>query len=84
MKITYYGHSCFGIELKGKHLLFDPFISPNPLLPGTGVSAETVKADFLITRDKDLLSLPKNKWKVTEIITPEVLLHLLRTKKLIK
>lgn len=46
--------------------------------------AETVKADYLITRDKDLLSLPNSAWKVTKIITPEVLLPLLRTKKLIK
>lgn len=46
--------------------------------------AETAKADYLITRDKDLLSLPKSAWKVTKIITPEVLLPLLRTKKLIK
>jgi L-ascorbate metabolism protein UlaG (beta-lactamase superfamily) len=27
MKITYYGHSCFAAEIKGKHLLFDPFIT---------------------------------------------------------
>lgn len=45
---------------------------------------ETVKADFLITRDNDLLSLPKNTWKVTKIMKPEVFLHLLRTKKLIE
>ena len=45
--------------------------------------AETVKADYLITRDKDLLSLPNNTWKVTKIITPEAFLPLLRTKKLI-
>lgn len=25
MKITYYGHSCFGVETGGKHLFFDPF-----------------------------------------------------------
>ena len=45
--------------------------------------AETVKADNLITRDKDLLDLPNNAWKVTKIITPEVFLPLLRTKKLL-
>lgn len=45
--------------------------------------AETTKADYLITRDKDLLSLPKSAWKVTKIITPEAFLPLLRTKKLI-
>lgn len=46
--------------------------------------AETVKADYLITRDKDLLSLPKSAWKITKIITPETFLPLLRTKKFIK
>lgn len=46
--------------------------------------AETVKADYLITRDKDLLSLPDSRWKITRILTPEVLLSLLRTKKFIK
>lgn len=48
MKISYYGHSCFGIEIKGKHLLFDPFITYNPLIDGTNVSAETVKADYIL------------------------------------
>ena len=31
MKYTYYGHACFGIEVAGKHLLFDPFIRENEL-----------------------------------------------------
>ena len=31
MKVTYFGHSCFMVEVKGKKLLFVPFISPNPL-----------------------------------------------------
>ncbi len=31
MNITYYGHSCFGVQMAGKNLLFDPFISPNEL-----------------------------------------------------
>lgn len=44
--------------------------------------AEAVKADYLVTRDKDLLSLPKNVLKITKIITPEAFLPLLRTKKL--
>ncbi len=30
MKITYYGHSCFQVDVAGKKLLFDPFITPNP------------------------------------------------------
>ncbi|MGD0710877.1 MAG: metal-dependent hydrolase [Bacteroidales bacterium] len=31
MNIKYYGHSCFEAVVKGKKLLFDPFISGNPL-----------------------------------------------------
>jgi L-ascorbate metabolism protein UlaG (beta-lactamase superfamily) len=46
MKITYYGHSCFGVEIKGKHLLFDPFITPNPL--ATKVKVGEIKADYIL------------------------------------
>jgi len=45
MKVTYYGHSCFAVELGGKHLLFDPFITPNPL--ASEVKVDTVQADFI-------------------------------------
>ncbi len=31
MKFTYYGHACFEVEVNNKTLLFDPYISPNPL-----------------------------------------------------
>ena len=31
MKVTYYGHSCFGLETQGIDLLFDPFITGNEL-----------------------------------------------------
>ena len=46
MNITYYGHSCFGVEIKGKHLLFDPFISSNEL--ARNIDANTVKADYIL------------------------------------
>ncbi len=46
MKITYYGHSCFGVEIKGKHLLFDPFISPNPL--ASDIKIDEIKADYIL------------------------------------
>jgi L-ascorbate metabolism protein UlaG (beta-lactamase superfamily) len=29
MKITFYGHASIGIEVGGKHILVDPFISAN-------------------------------------------------------
>ncbi|MCS7074830.1 MAG: metal-dependent hydrolase, partial [Bacteroidia bacterium] len=47
MKITYYGHSCFGIALEsGKHLLFDPFISGNEL--AKEVQLDTIPADYIL------------------------------------
>lgn len=46
MKVTFYGHSCFGVEAGGKRLLFDPFIRPNPL--AGEVRVETIPADFIL------------------------------------
>ncbi len=45
MKFTYYGHSCFAVEASGKHLLFDPFITPNPL--AREVDVDAVPADYI-------------------------------------
>ncbi len=47
MKVTYYGHSCFGLENNGTHILFDPFISPNELAKGK-VDVEAIKADYML------------------------------------
>ena len=46
MKFTYYGHACFAVQANGKTLLFDPFISPNPLAKKIDVSK--VAADFIL------------------------------------
>lgn len=46
MKIKYYGHSCFSVEIKGKHLLFDPFISPNPL--AAHIDVNQIAADYIL------------------------------------
>ena len=46
MKFTYYGHACFAVQAGGKNLLFDPFISPNPLAKKIDVSK--VAADFIL------------------------------------
>lgn len=46
MKVTYYGHACMGVETAGKHLLFDPFISGNPL--ASGIKVDSIKADILL------------------------------------
>ena len=46
MKFTYYGHACFAVQAGGKSILFDPFISPNPLAKKIDVSK--VAADFIL------------------------------------
>ena len=46
MKITYYGHSCFAVEIKGKTILFDPFITPNEL--AKDIDIESIKPDFIL------------------------------------
>lgn len=46
MKFTYYGHSCFNVDVKGKKLLFDPFISPNELAAQVDVSK--IEADYIL------------------------------------
>lgn len=46
MKFTYYGHACFSVEAGGKTLLFDPFISPNPL--AKEIDVKKVAADFIL------------------------------------
>lgn len=45
MKFTYFGHSCFSIEVKGKHLLFDPFIADNEL--ASEIDVDKIKADYI-------------------------------------
>ncbi len=45
MKIVYYGHSSFAAEINGKHLLFDPFVTQNPL--AEAVDIKKIKADYI-------------------------------------
>lgn len=46
MKVTYYGHACFGVEVGTKTLLFDPFIADNEL--AKAVDKRTVPADYIL------------------------------------
>lgn len=46
IKITYYGHACFGMEIKGKNILFDPFISGNEL--AKDIDIHSIKADYIL------------------------------------
>ena len=46
MKITFYGHACVGIEVSGKHILVDPFITGNP--KASNIDINTLKADYIL------------------------------------
>lgn len=46
MKITFYGHSSFGVEINGKHILFDPFISPNE--KAAKINIDEIPADYIL------------------------------------
>jgi len=52
MEIKYLGHSCFLVNINGINILFDPFISDNPL--ASEIDIKTIPADFiLITHGHD-------------------------------
>lgn len=46
MKITFYGHACVGIEVSGKHILIDPFISGNE--KASHIDINNLKADYIL------------------------------------
>jgi L-ascorbate metabolism protein UlaG (beta-lactamase superfamily) len=47
MNFTYYGHSCFTVEVKGTKLLFDPFITPNELANKV-IDVDSIEADYIL------------------------------------
>ncbi len=46
MKVIFYGHSCFSVQVSGKTLLFDPFITPNSLASHIDISS--IPADVIL------------------------------------
>lgn len=46
MKITFYGHASLGIEVAGKHIIVDPFITGNP--KAAAIDINTLKADYIL------------------------------------
>lgn len=46
MKVTYLGHASFLIETGGKKLIFDPFISANPLVKD--IDVDKLKTDYVL------------------------------------
>lgn len=47
MKITFYGQNCLGLEIKGKHILVDPFITQNPLAKDK-ININDLQADYIL------------------------------------
>ncbi|NVK51667.1 MAG: metal-dependent hydrolase [Flavobacteriaceae bacterium] len=46
MNITFYGHASFGIEIQGKHILIDPFISGNP--KASHIDINQLQANYIL------------------------------------
>lgn len=46
MKITYLGHASLSVEVAGKHLIVDPFITPNEL--AKGIDINSLQADYIL------------------------------------
>ncbi len=46
MKITFYGHASLGIEVAGKNILVDPFITGNPM--ASHIDINSLKADYIL------------------------------------
>jgi L-ascorbate metabolism protein UlaG (beta-lactamase superfamily) len=63
MRVNYFGHSCFQLEVEGKKLLFDPFITENPL--AGSIDVKSIQADYILVSHghwdhvADLISLAK-------------------------
>ena len=45
MKLTFYGHSCFLVEINNKKILFDPFITYNEL--AKDIDVNKIEADYI-------------------------------------
>jgi L-ascorbate metabolism protein UlaG (beta-lactamase superfamily) len=75
MKITYYGHAAIGVEFGGKQLLFDPFISGNPI--ATSVNVDLIPADYVLVSHghqdhiQDMVRIAK-RTKATVISNAEI------------
>ena len=46
MKITFYGHACFGLSFNGVNILTDPFIRPNEL--AKNIDIEQINPDYIL------------------------------------
>lgn len=75
MKYTYYGQSCFLLETSSAKLLFDPFISGNPL--AKHIKVAEIAADYILVSHghgdhvADLVDIAK-RTKAKVICMPEI------------
>lgn len=46
MQFTFYGQSCFSVTIKGKNILFDPFITQNP--KAKHIDVNSIQADYIL------------------------------------
>ncbi len=46
MELTNYGHSCVSVKMNGKNILFDPFVSGNPLAGELDI--QKIPADYIL------------------------------------
>ena len=75
MKLTYYGHSCFAVEIEGKAILFDPFITANPL--AKNINVNDISPDYIFLSHghgdhiSDVLSIAK-RTKATCVAPAEI------------
>jgi len=46
MKITFYGHASLGLEISGKHIIVDPYITANP--KAAHIDINEIKADYIL------------------------------------
>lgn len=75
MEFCYYGHACFSVCAGGKNILFDPFISGNPL--ARDIDIQKIKADYILISHghgdhvADLMTIAKNT-KATVVANYEI------------
>lgn len=48
MNLTAYGQGCFGVNINGKNLLFDPFITGNDLAKAKEIDVDSIPADYIL------------------------------------
>lgn len=78
MKITFYGHASLGLEIGGKNIIVDPYISPNP--KAAHIDVNDLKADYILLTHAhgdhiaDVETIAKNT-KATIVSNAEIVGH---------